>query len=92
MTSTIELAPRLDTAFASTLQATLSSNLGGDVSLDGTRVEHLGARCLELLLRCQAVLESQGHGVSLLSPSDALVRDLATFGLTPNDISTGGTT
>ena len=92
LTAVIKLDARLDTAAAEPLQTAMSAVVGKDISLDGSGVHHLGGRCLEVLLRVRHGAQAAGHTVELLSPSDALVDDLGTFGLTPDAFSTGGTT
>ena len=91
MTAPIVLSARLDTAATEALRSSLMPQLGNSVTLDASGVEHLGARCLELLLRLRQATSDAGRDLTLISPSSAFVADLASLGLTPDDISTGVT-
>lgn len=92
MTEVAVLETRLDTAAADTLSSTLTPFLGKAVTLDASQVEQLGGRCLEILLALRQANDHAGQPLLLSSPSQPFLADLATFGLTAQDISTGGTT
>ena len=87
--SVVVLPARLDTTAASALWAELSALLGQEIRLDASPVEHLGARCLEVLLTIRHLALSTGSSVAVEAISEAAIADLRTFGLSPDDISSG---
>ena len=89
MTDTFTLDARLDTSAAELLSEVLAPRIGKPLTLDASAVEHLGARCLEILLKLRHIAARSDAVLLIAAPSDAFLADLATFGLTPHDISTG---
>ena len=89
MTDTFTLDARLDTSAAERLTDVMTPWIGKSLTLDASAVEHLGARCLEVLLKLRHIAARSDATLSIAAPSDAFLADLATFGLTPHDISTG---
>lgn len=88
MATQLKLERRLDTAQAETLAGSLKGLLGGDIAIDASDVELLGAQCLEVLLSAVTLSQVAGQSVSLVSPSDDFVGNLAHFGLMPGDLET----
>ncbi len=87
--SRIELPARLDTSAAAHLHEQLSAQMGNDISLDGTAVEQVGGRCLDILLAARAACLSQGKALRVEFPSGAMVNDLAILGSSLESIATG---
>lgn len=82
MPETIVLPARLDTAASDALGQTLQEHAGTDLNLDGSRVEHLGALCLELLLSARHIWNARGHDLGVVDPSPALGSAIALSGAT----------
>lgn len=82
MAKRVVLTPKLETAGAAALRDELLPP-DGDLELDGSGVEHLGALALEVLLSTVALHAQDGHSVSLQNASERMVENLARFGLTP---------
>lgn len=83
MAKRVSLSPKLDTAAGSTLLAELRAAEGEDIVLDASKVELLGARCLEILMGTAAIWTAAGHAVSVENPSPQMIENLGHFGLTP---------
>lgn len=88
MASQLKLERRLDTAHAEELAGSLKGLQGQDIAIDASDVDLLGAQCLELLLSTVSLAQVAGQSVSLVSPSDDFVANLAHFGLAPGDLET----
>ena len=88
--ATIALPERLDTGAAEALHGALMAHDGSAVALEGSAVTMLGGRCLDLLMTARHHWNNGGHGLSVANPSDAMLRDLATFGTDLDAITVGG--
>ena len=84
------LPARLDTSATPALFAALRDRLGGDVVVDASAVECLGARALSVLLNARHHWERAGRDFVVINPSDAALADLACLGATREDLCTGG--
>ena len=89
MTAVVNLPAKLDTSAAALLRAEVAASAGNDLTIEANAVEHLGALCLEVLLTARHVWSSGGQKLELAAPSQAFLADLETFGLAPDDLSTG---
>ena len=76
----LDLPPALDLRAAPDLAAALLAHRGGDVSLDGSSVRHLGGQCLQVLLSAQRTWAADGRTFRLLSPSPELRAGAALLG------------
>jgi chemotaxis protein CheX len=85
MAKRVVLSPKLETAGAAALRDEILP-AEGDLVLDGSGVEHLGALALEVLLSAVALHAQAGHAVSLEQASDRMVENLGRFGLTPETL------
>ena len=78
--SALDLPPALDLRAAPDLAASLLAHRGGDVSLDGSSVRHLGGQCLQVLLSAQRTWAADGRTFRLLSASPELRAGAALLG------------
>lgn len=83
-----ELPARLDTDTAQELRDDLSALRGAPIQLQGTEVSHLGAKSLGVLIAAAKTWADDGHAMSLVDPSDALLTgaermgaDMSIFGI-----------
>ena len=74
------LPPALDFAAAAPLAAALLEHLGDDVTLDGSRVQRMGASCLQVLLSARRTWAKSGVSLSLAHASERMVADLHCLG------------
>lgn len=81
MTSEALLLPAvLDLQAASPLKATLLEHRGGDVQIDASNVQRLGALCLQVLLAGARTWSEDGHAYRIEPRSDAFSDTLTLFG------------
>ena len=79
--ATITLPTELDIKAAAPLAAELTAARGGDLTLDVSHVERVGAQCLQLLLSAAATWSADGAELTLADPSPAFVDAAAIAGL-----------
>jgi len=87
--ATITLQEELDIRAAAPLAAQLSAARGADLTLNLSRVERVGAQCLQVLLSAAATWSADGLELALEEPSPAFVDAAAIAGL---DLSRFATT
>jgi chemotaxis protein CheX len=75
-----ELPPALDLNAAGPLAEALHKHSGEDLVLDGSRVQRLGASCLQVLLAAARTWANEGAALSLDNPTPRLVEDLRLLG------------
>lgn len=85
----IELEPKLDLRASETLAETLRGLRGADLTLDGGRVEHLGAHALQTLLIAVKSWSEDGHSIACENLSAAALEQLAILGVGPGALSAG---
>lgn len=78
----LDLPPALDLRAAPDLAASLLAHRGGDVSLNGSAVRHLGGQCLQVLLSAQRTWAEDGRAFRLLAASQELRAGAALLGAT----------
>ncbi len=83
MAATVSLPPVLDITAAGPLAAELMGARGKDISVDASKVEKIGAQCIQVLLSAAATWAHDGMEFELSRPTDALVERLGTAGLEP---------
>lgn len=76
----LDLPPALDLRAAPDLAASLLAHRGGDISLNGSAVRHLGGQCLQVLLSAQRTWAADGRTFRLLSASQDLRAGAALLG------------
>ena len=76
----LELPPALDLNAAGPLAEALLKHTGEDLVLDGSKVQRLGASCLQVLLAAARTWASEGAALSLDNPTPRLVEDLRLLG------------
>ena len=74
------LSPVLDSAAAQALTPALQERRGGDIWLDGSQVEKIGALSLQVLLSAHRTWATDGHAFSLADASPPLALALRQFG------------
>ncbi len=76
----LELAGALDLNAAGPLADSLLKHVGEDLVLDGSKVQRLGAPCLQVLLAAAKTWAGDRAALSLDNPSARLVEDLKLLG------------
>lgn len=89
MTEPLILHPKLDLPAAAPLAEELKARLDTDVVLDGGKVTHLGALCLQVILSAATSLRRKGHAMTLTNFSDKVVEQMAQMGFTPETLAEG---
>lgn len=70
MSNNIPLPARMDYAALDGLHAEIKEARGEDVSLDASKVTHLGACGLQLLISARKTWDRDGHTLSVTSATD----------------------
>lgn len=81
MTSTLELAPRLDYEATGALYRRLCDCRGAPLTLDAGAVSYLGALALQLLIAARAQWQRDGEAFAILPRSDAFCEAVVALGL-----------
>ena len=85
----IPLTTRLDLSAVAGLQEQLVDACNADISLDLSRVTHLGALSAQLLIAAAWDAKSDGCKLSLLNTSDQVLEQMSVMGMTPETIAEG---
>lgn len=85
----IELPESLDVPAAAPLAASLLKRVGSPLAIDASRVQRLGALCLQVLLAAARTWKAEGHRLSLSAASPRFLEDLKLLGLEPDTFLEG---
>ncbi|MBV0892505.1 STAS domain-containing protein [Paracoccus sp. Z118] len=80
MTTSLQLAPRLDLPAARPLAQALLDRAGSDLTIDAGNVAHLGGLALQVLLAAERRWRADGARLTILPRSAAFVQALQLFG------------
>ena len=69
----LQLPQVLDLTAAAPLAQSLLSRRGADLIVDASRVQRVGAQCLQVLLAAAATWKADGARLRLVKPSDAFL-------------------
>jgi chemotaxis protein CheX len=83
----IDLPAVLDITAAGPLASDILLNRGKDVTVDASRVERMGAQCLQVLLSAVATWSHDGMEFEVTGPSPEFVEALETAGLGMDHLS-----
>lgn len=83
------LAPVLDLRAATPLAEQLLKHRGQTLTLDGSKVERLGALCLQVLLSAIQTWTNDGKAIQLSACSASLIEDLRVLGVDPEQLKVG---
>jgi chemotaxis protein CheX len=83
------LAPVLDLRAATPLAEQLLKHRGQPLTLDGSKVERLGALCLQVLLSAIQTWTQDGMALQLSACSASLIEDLRVLGVDPEQLKVG---
>ena len=86
MAKQVSLPAKLDTATCADLRDQLKAASDDSIVFDASKVEQLGAMCLELLLSAVVLWRRAGHSISFENVSAQMTDDLTRFGLTPETL------
>lgn len=86
MAKRVALAPKLDTAAAAALRDEVAALKDDDLVIDASKVEQIGALCLELLMSVAALWKQAGKSVTFDSPSEQFTHDLERLGLSTDKL------
>lgn len=82
----LALPERVDLAAVGALHEALLPLCEGDLTLDASRVTHLGGLGVQLLLSAAITARARGTTLILSDPSDPFTDALAQFGVTFDDV------
>ena len=85
----IELPENLDMPVAAPLAEAFGKVLGGAVEIDASRVNRLGASCLQVMLAAARTWKAEGAPLTLKNPSARFLEDLGLLGLEPGTFLNG---
>lgn len=86
MADQITLPAKLDLPAAAPLLDELQK-LEGDIALDGSEINHIGALCLQVLISCAKTAAAAGHSFRVENLSDAAQSQLGFMGVDINNLS-----
>jgi chemotaxis protein CheX len=78
---TIELKENLDMPLAGPLAEAFGKLVGSPVAIDASRVNRLGASCVQVMLAAARTWKAQGDKLTLKDPSPRFLEDLGLLGL-----------
>src|SRR4029077_21112095 len=76
----ITLPAVLDLRAAAPLKADLQTRMGAPLDVDASKVERLGASCLQVLLAFSAAWPAEAYSLRFTAPSDAFREDARLMG------------
>ena len=85
----IELMENLDMPLAGPLAEAFGKLVGTPVDIDASRVNRLGASCLQVMLAAARTWKAQGDALTLKDPSPRFLEDLGLLGLEPGTFLNG---
>lgn len=83
----LELAPRLGLKAARPLHRALLARRGDDLTLDASKVEHLGALAVQVIRSAARTWAEDGHVLTIEKASTDLVDQLVLLGFTPGTVT-----
>lgn len=92
MKTIVVLSQKLDNAAVPILCDALDHCLDGDIWLDGSAVDQIGGRCMELLISASCTARQGGHDLCFGALSGPLEDDLKIMGLNSTQIEVRGDT
>ncbi len=85
----IELPENLDMPAAAALAEAVLKRVGEPLAVDASRVQRLGASCLQVLLAAARTWKAEGDALTLSSASPRFLEDLKLLGLAPETFLDG---
>ncbi len=89
MSRVIELPENLDMPVAAQLAESMSKFVGEPLAVDASRVQRLGASCLQVLLAAARTWKVEGDPLTLQDPSHRFLEDLSLLGVEPDTFLSG---
>lgn len=87
MTAQLTLAPKLDFGAVKDLKTAILDQVGNDLEIDASDVEHMGTLCLQVLLAAANDWATAGHKFQIKNSSDTCLSQLSLHGYTPDTIT-----
>lgn len=84
--SALALPERVDLAAVGALHEALLPLCDANLTLDASKVTHLGGLGVQLLLSAALTARMRGHALAIADPSTAFTDALAQFGVTFDDV------
>jgi chemotaxis protein CheX len=89
---TLELPEALDLPAAKPLAESFLELRGANLVIDASKVQRLGASCLQVLLSAARTWHAEGASLSLAQASPRFIDDLRLLGFTPETFLNGAQT
>ena len=86
MTAQLTLPARLDLTAAKPLAQDIAAQTG-DLHFDASKVTHLGALCLQVLLAAAQSCQASGRGFAISAPSKEFDAALSMLGVDPSQLT-----
>jgi chemotaxis protein CheX len=87
MTAVLALQERLDFGAVAALKSAVEDQIGNDLDIDASAVEHMGTLCLQVLLAAAQDWAKSGHKFQMTNVSDTCLTQLSLHGFTPETIT-----
>jgi chemotaxis protein CheX len=86
------LPEALDLPAAASLKESLVKLVGQDLIIDASKVQRLGASCLQVLISAARTWKAESTSLTLAHGSERFIDDLRLLGFTPETLSSGAQT
>ena len=83
----LQLAENLDGSQVDPLLSQLAKKRGFPLQINASKVERLGAHCVQVLVAAALTWRSEMHSLQIVQPSSSFVEDLELMGLSLEQIS-----
>ncbi len=84
----VKLAPRLDTAQAGALAASILEHAGNDLALDASEVTHFGAMAVQVIRAAAKSWQASGHALTITGLSNDCTDQIQLLGFSPDNLCT----
>jgi chemotaxis protein CheX len=92
MTAVLSLQEKLDFAAVSALKSEIEAQVGNDLEINASAVEHMGTLCLQVLLAAARDWSRAGHKFQMINASETCLTQLSLHGFNPDTLTKGATT
>lgn len=87
MTALLTLQERLDFGAVSALKAAIEDQIGNDLDIDASAVEHMGTLCLQVLLAAAQDWSKAGLRFQIKDASETCLTQLSLHGFSPDTLT-----
>lgn len=92
MTAVLSLQEKLDFGAVNALKTAIEAQVGNDLEVDASAVEHMGTLCLQVLLAAAQDWSRSGHKFQMTNASEICLTQLSLHGFSPDTLTGGAPT